>query len=339
MDPFKPETTSNKDAKILMTGIRPTGRLHLGNYFSVVKHLLELQEKPDDYNCFLMIADLHALISGLTPEEIRENTIQLVVDLMALDIDPERVKIYRQSDVSGVTYLASILSNLVSVARMNRVPAFKEAMENDDPTMFGFMGYPVMQAADILIMNAEVVPVGPDQAPHIELTRELARKFNSTYGDVFEIPERLDVTSFIVPGTDRRKMSKQFDNCIYVFDSEEETTKKVNSAMTDEKKIHKGDAGDIKKCAVYGYYLAFDRICSDGQPLWAIVEQGCKDGTRGCAECKEACATMINSEFAPHRANRDDSDNMDSILAMAAGAEIAHYHISPIMDKVAKHVL
>ena len=217
--------------KILLSGVKPTGRPHVGNYFGAMKQFVELQ---GDYECFIFIADLHALTTVQDKKELEENTTGVLLDYMAIGLDPKRVTIFKQSDVPQVTELAWIFNCLTTVPYLMRAHAYKDAIANKKEPSVGLFDYPVLMAADILIQNADLVPTGFDQKQHVEITRDIAEKFNNAFGECFKLPEPyIPEQVAIVPGTDGRKMSKSYGNTIPLFGTDEEIEKAVMSIVTD----------------------------------------------------------------------------------------------------------
>ena len=245
--------------KRILTGDRPTGRLHLGHYVGSLKNRIRLQE---EYDCYFIVADLHTLTTA--PEktgDLTQNIKDLVLDYLSVGIDPKKTTIYLQSQIPEVAELAIIFGNLVSVPRLNRMPTLKDVMRDAHIKIpsYGLLGYPVLQAADILMVKADLVPVGRDQESHIEITREIAREFNRLYGEIFPVPEALipkDIGT--LPGTDgKAKMSKSAGNVINLSDSSDEAKKKVMAMYTDPKRVHGDEPGDVTSNPVFIYLEAF----------------------------------------------------------------------------------
>ena len=291
--------------KTLITGDRPTGKLHLGHYFGSIENRVKLQ---DQYDSYILIADVQALTDNFSnPEKVRENVYELALDYLAAGIDPNKSHIYVQSLIPQVAELTVYFSNLVSVSRLHRNPttkyevAQKKALfgEKGEGITYGFLGYPVSQAADIACVNGSVVPVGDDQLPHVEQTREILRKFNSIYGETFNIPEPILSSTPRIKGLDgNEKMSKSLNNCIYLSDDEDTITKKVMSAVTDPNKIKKDDPANPDKCMVYYYHKLIknqniDTVCSE-----------CKKGDRGCVQCKKELSRVIFEFLKPIQEKR-----------------------------------
>ncbi|MSR87753.1 MAG: tryptophan--tRNA ligase [Candidatus Zambryskibacteria bacterium] len=224
-------STSFRTGKILLSGVKPTGRPHVGNYFGAMKQFVELQH---DYETYIFIADLHALTTMQNRQELEESTVGVLLDYMAIGLDPKNVTIFKQSDIPQVTELAWIFNCLTTMPYLMRAHAFKDAEAKNKEINVGLFDYPVLMAADILIQNTDVVPVGQDQKQHIEIARDIAEKFNNAYGETFKLPEPLILENVAtVPGTDGRKMSKSYDNTIPLFASDEEIEKAVMGIVTD----------------------------------------------------------------------------------------------------------
>lgn len=281
----------------ILSGMRPTGEMHLGNYVGALESWVALQEQ---YENFHLIADYHALTTDLDTSKILDNTIEMIIDWLSVGIDPEISPIFRQSQIKEHSELHLIFSMLITTARLERNPTLKEQIKDLKIVnmVYGHLGYPVLQAADILLYKGNLVPVGEDQAPHVEITREIARKFNSVYGEVFPIP-RTKLTSFSrLPGLDRNKMSKSLGNTILLSDSEEEIKKKVRKAITDPQKIRRGDPGRPDICLIYIYQKKFNH--SEAEEIYS----GCTSGALGCVDCKMKCSEAISKKIEPFREKR-----------------------------------
>lgn len=275
--------------------MQPTGKLHLGNLEGALKNWVSLQ---DDYLMHCCIVDWHSLTSEYTNTgDLKEKVFQMAVDYLAAGLDPKKCAIFVQSQVKEHAELHLLFSMLVPIPRLARVPSYKEKRKELGLDSYGFLGYPVLQAADILIYRANYVPVGQDQLPHIELTREIARKFNSLYGEIFPEPEA-KLTKFpVIPGIDGRKMSKSYNNDITMGESSEQTTSKIMRMYTDPKKIYKGDSGHPEECPVY---LLHQIYTPDYKNLYPV----CHSGELGCVECKKLLAKNLNKALEPIRAKR-----------------------------------
>ena len=255
--------------KTVLTGIRPTGNLHLGHYFGACQNWLKLQENPE-YNFYLEIADIQALTDNFNdPDKVYKNVNEIVVDLLSIGLDPKKVNIFIQSLIPEIAELTVIYSNLVTMARLYRNPTIKteiaqkkELFGNEGESVtYGFVGYPVSQAADITAFEGDLVPVGEDQLPLIEQCREIVRKFNSIYGDTLIEPDHLLSKTPRIKGLDGgEKMGKSLGNCIFLSDSEEVVSEKIMGAITDPDKIHKDDKANPEKCMVYYYHKLLDFV-------------------------------------------------------------------------------
>ena len=293
------------EKKVFLTGDRPTGRLHIGHYFGSLKKRVELQESGE-YEPYILIADVQALTDNFNnPEKVRKNVKEVAMDYLSIGIDPEKTTIYIQSLVPECAELTQYYSNLVTIARLERNPTVKTEIAQKrelfgESVTYGFIGYPVSQAADITAFEGNVVPVGEDQAPLIEQCKEIVRKFNSIYGDVLVEPEIMLSEGKRIKGLDgNEKMGKSLGNAIYLSDSEEEVSKKVMSAITDATKIRKDDPGHPDGCMVYYHHNLF----TDKDRCNSICEE-CKRGGRGCVDCKKELASNINAFLAPIREKR-----------------------------------
>ena len=291
--------------KTILTGDRPTGKLHLGHYFGSLENRVKMQY---DYNTYILIADVQALTDNFNnPEKVRENVHELALDYLAAGIDPKQSHIYIQSLIPEVAELTVYFSNLVSVPRLYRNPTTKHEVlqkqeifgNNGEGITYGFLGYPVSQAVDISCVNGNIVPVGEDQLPHIEQTREIVRKFNNIYGETFNVPEPLLSSTPRIKGLDgNEKMSKSLNNCIYLSDDEETVTKKVLSAVTDPNKLRKDDPANPEVCMVYYYHKLIKN------PNIGAVCSECKNGERGCVYCKKELVRQISEFLKPMQERR-----------------------------------
>ncbi len=287
------------DKKIILSGMRPTGKLHLGHWTGALENWVALQN-DGGYSNFHLIADYHALTTNLDTSHIYEYSIDMVLDWLAAGIDPEHSPVFRQSQVKEHTELHLIFSMLITKSRLERNPTLKEQVRDLDlgPISYGYLGYPVLQAADILLYKGEIVPVGDDQLSHIEITREIARDFNRQYGNVFPEPEP-KLTKFArLQGLDGKKMSKSLNNAILLSDSPEDVKKKMKKAVTDPQKIRKGDPGRPDVCLVFTYHKKFN--AAEEQE----IRRGCESGQLGCVDCKMRAAERINEFLDPFRERR-----------------------------------
>ncbi len=267
--------------KIILSGSRPTGALHLGNYFGALENWVKLQE---EYNCYFFIADWHALTTGYEDtSEIKTNIENVVLDFLTSGLDPKKSTIFLQSSMMEHAELHLLFSMITPLSWLLRCPTYKDQlkqMKDKNITTYGFLGYPCLQAADILIYKADYVPVGEDQLPHLEMTREIARRFNFLYGNVFPEPQPMLTKSKVLPGIDGRKMSKSYDNTIAISDTPAEMERKVLMMITDPQRIKKNDPGHPEVCTVY----AFHRIFNEEE--LPDIESRCIKGQIGCVQCK-----------------------------------------------------
>ncbi len=293
------------EKKRILTGDRPTGKLHIGHYFGSLKTRVEMQNSGK-YDPYILIADVQALTDNFNnPEKVRKNVIEVMLDYLSVGIDPEKTTIYIQSMIPEVAELTVFYSNLVTIARLERNPTVKTEIAQKreifgESVTYGFLGYPVSQAADITAFEGEIIPVGEDQLPLIEQCREIVRKFNSIYGEVLKEPEAVLSQTKRIKGLDgNEKMGKSLGNAIYLSDTPEEIIKKVMGAVTDPNRIRKDDKGNPDICMVAYYHNLFtdkkecEKICSE-----------CKEGTRGCVACKKELAKNIIDFLEPIREKR-----------------------------------
>jgi tryptophanyl-tRNA synthetase len=288
---------SNSKKRVL-SGMRPTGKLHLGNYVGALDNWVRMQ---DTYDCFFFIADWHALTTDYAEtSRIKQNSLEVMLDWLAAGLDPERCTMFIQSHVPQHAELHLLFSMVTPLGWLERVPTYKEQRENiqeKDLGTYGFLGYPVLQAADILMYKGDFVPVGEDQVPHVELTREIARRFNMFYSkrmQVFPEPQPLLTPSPKLPGTDGRKMSKSYGNTVLLTDPEAVVRQKLKTMVTDPKRVRRTDPGDPDLCPVGDLHKLF----SDQETL-AKVNEGCRSAGIGCIECKgwaaDALVQILNS--------------------------------------------
>jgi tryptophanyl-tRNA synthetase len=302
--------------RVIVSGARPTGRQHLGNYHGALKSWLRLQ---GSHRCFFFVADWHALTTDWAkPEAIPENTIEMVLDWLAVGLDPERCTIFQQSAVKEHAELYLLLGMMTPVPWLERNPTFKEQREqlqDRDLSTYGFLGYPVLQAADILMYKAWGVPVGIDQAPHVELTREIARRFNATYGSTFPEPETLIGESPKIVGIDGRKMSKSYGNAVFLTDPPEEIDRKLSRMVTDPRRARRTDPGEPTECPAY---MSLHRLYCTPEELH-YQEEGCRTASIGCLECKKIMIKHVVRELEPIRARREQLGADDARAALHTG--------------------
>lgn len=307
------------EKKRSLTGDRPTGKMHIGHYFGSLQNRVKIQNEGN-VEQFVMIADVQALTDNFNnPQKVRDNVYNVLLDYLSVGIDPTKTTIFLQSMVPEIAELTVFYSNLVTIARLQRNPTVKTeiAQKRDlfgESVTYGFLGYPVSQAADITAFEGELVPVGEDQLPLIEQCREIVRKFNSIYGEVLIEPQAVLSSGKRIKGLDgNEKMGKSLGNAIYLSDSEEEITKKVMSAVTDPNRIRKDDLGNPDVCMVAYYHNLF----STKEEVKAVCEE-CKGGKRGCVACKKQLAKNIIEELRPSREKRayyeEHPEEVDKIL-------------------------
>jgi len=287
--------------KPILSGMRPTGKLHLGNYWGALSRWIELQNKGD-YTCFYMVADLHALTTGYQETKgLKSNIDDMVLDWLAAGLDPQKSVIFQQSRVAEHAELSLILSMITPLGWLERIPTYKEQLRElagREIATHGFLGYPVLQSADILLYKAVAVPVGEDQLSHLELCQEIARRFNNFYGPVFPEPKALLGQTPKVPGLDGRKMSKSYGNSIELADTPEELMKKVSQMFTDPTKKRATDPGHPEGCVVCAHHRIYN-------PAWQEREQNCREGKVGCMESKRMLAGLMDKSLAPIREKRE----------------------------------
>jgi tryptophanyl-tRNA synthetase len=346
----EPATSSPRPR--VVSGMRPTGKLHLGNYMGALANWVRLQDK---YDCYFFIADWHALTTDYAdPSQIAPNTVEVMLDYLAAGLDPERSVLFLQSRVKQHTELALLLGMSTPLGWLERVPSYKEMQENlehKDLTTYGFLGYPVLMAADILLYQPDFVPVGQDQQAHVELTRELARRFNFLYGTpgihsvirgeslamtmttwggvgVLPPPENLQDTKVVLPepkvlltpspklpGTDGRKMSKSYGNTILLSDPEPVVRQKLKTMVTDPARVRRTDPGDPDKCPVGDLHKVF----STPETL-AKVYEGCRSAGIGCIECKGWAADSLVKILEPIQQRRAATTEAQAIEILKAGS-------------------
>ncbi len=317
--------------KRVLSGNRPTGKLHIGHYHGALKNWLKLQ---DEYECFFFVADWHALTTNYDNVSTLKNDIQeMVIDWLALGLDPQKSVIYKQSDISEVAELSLYLSMITPLGWLERCPTYKEQLQElkeKDIATHGFLGYPVLQAADILIVHGDFVPVGEDQLAHLELTREIARRFNYLYGDYFGEPQALLTEVRRLPGIDGRKMSKSYGNAIFLSDSPEEIEKKVRQMITDPQRVRRTDKGHPEVCTVFALHKAYS------QDILKDIETQCREALRGCTECKDILAERISESLVDFRKKRAELVKNPEIVSqiLKEGAD----KVKPIASKTLNEV-
>ena len=325
--------------KRILTGDRPTGRLHIGHYLGSLKKRVEMQESGL-YDPYILIADVQALTDNFNnPEKVRKNVREVAMDYLSCGIDPEKTTIYIQSMIPETAELTVFYSNLVTIARLERNPTVKTEIAQKrnifgESVTYGFLGYPVSQAADITCFSGELVPVGEDQLPLIEQCREIVRKFNSIYGDVLIEPQAVLSSGKRIKGLDgNEKMGKSLGNAIYLSDSEEEITKKVMGAITDPGRIKKDDPGNPDICMIAYYFNLFAE-----KEEYETVCKECRAGCRGCVACKKQLAGKIIETLRPIREKRKYYEEHPEIIdkILMDGTAKAKKEAEKTMKKVKK---
>ncbi len=320
--------------KRILSGMRPTGRLHLGNYVGALENWVRLQ---NDYENYHLVADWHTLTTDYEhTRQIPENIHEMVTDWLAAGIDPEKSPIFVQSQVKAHAELYLLLNMIISTGRLERNPTLKDQvrdLELEDAVTAGHLTYPVLQAADIMMYKGEVVPVGEDQLPHIEVTRELARRFNNLYAQespIFPEPEGLLTNFPRLQGLDGRRMSKSLGNTILLADTPEDISTKLRKAVTDPQKVRKNDPGRPDVCLVFGYHQKFNEAET------AEIRSGCESGALGCVDCKKRCSERIVEHLAPiHERRRALESNPSRVVEiLEAGKASANKVADQTMSEV-----
>ncbi len=328
-------TASSQKRKRVLSGMRPTGKLHLGNYVGALQNWVGMQ---DQYECFFCVVDWHALTTDYADtSKVKENSLEVVFDWLAAGLDPEKSVIFMQSHVPGHAELHLLLSMITPLGWLERVPTYKEQRENikdKDLGTYGFLGYPLLQAADILIYKADVVPVGEDQVAHIELTREIARRFNGFYGatkSVFPEPQSLLTPAPKLPGTDGRKMSKSYGNTIMMADPEPVVRQKLKTMVTDPARVRRSDPGNPDLCPVGDLHKIFS-----GKETMAKVNEGCRSAGIGCIECKGWAADSLLRLLSPMQERRRKFEENPKLAwdILEAGSERARNVSGKTMEDV-----
>ncbi len=284
---------------IVVAGMRTTGQLHIGHLAGALENFRRLQ---DSYQSYFFLADLHVLTTHYeNTEDIAANRVEVMLDWLSVGLDPQKAVLFIQSRVPEHTYLHLLLSMIVPIPWVERNTTVKDMirdLELKETASYGLLGYPILQTADIILYKAKYVPVGKDQLPHLEIAREVVRRFNFLYGELFVEPQALLTEFPNVPGVDGKKMSKSLNNDIKIASSEEDTTRKVMSAITDPQKLRKGDKGRPDICTIFTYHRIFNSEES------GEIREGCQNGTLGCVECKKRFAEKLNTSLKPIRERR-----------------------------------
>ncbi|HEX7151047.1 MAG TPA: tryptophan--tRNA ligase [Thermoanaerobaculia bacterium] len=300
----------NQSPQYVLSGLRPTGRVHLGNYFGAIRNWVELQDR---YRCFYMVADWHALTSDYAdPSKVHQATFDAVADWLAAGIDPEKCDVFLQSEVKEHAELHLLLSMVTPLPWLERVPTFKDQqaqLQEKDLNTYGFLGYPLLQTADIIIYRASFVPVGEDQESHLELSREIVRRFNNFYGEVFPEPKPLFTPTPKVPGLDARKMSKSYGNTIGLTESADEIRAKVMTMFTDPNRLRRKDPGNPDICNLYQFHKLFSDTATIER-----VDHECRTATIGCVDDKKLLADIMIEALRPIREKRVELERDPSIV-------------------------
>ncbi|MDH3254255.1 MAG: tryptophan--tRNA ligase [Acidobacteriota bacterium] len=318
--------------KIVLSGMRATGKIHLGNYFGAVKNWVDLQDR---YDCYYFIADWHALTTDYSnTSDIVDNALEMLADWLASGLDVEKSVVFLQSMVPEHAELHLLLSMITPLGWLERVPTYKEQireLNNRDLSTYGFLGYPVLQTADIVLYRADLVPVGEDQASHLELSREITRRFNSQYGHVFPEPQAFFTPTPRVPGLDGRKMSKSYDNTIDLADSPDEIRRKCKTMFTDPTRLRRTDAGHPDACNLYDFH----RLVSP-QEVQDQVARQCRLAQIGCVDDKKLLADRLIEFLEPIRRRREEliQDKGQLLEILRAGSERARSRATETMRQV-----
>ncbi|MEM5787007.1 MAG: tryptophan--tRNA ligase [Syntrophobacteraceae bacterium] len=321
------------ERKRILSGMRPTGRLHLGNLHGALENWIQLQKQ---YECFFFVADWHALTTDYAaPQAIRENTREMVLDWLSAGLDPESCTMFIQSEIKEHAELFLLLGMITPLPWLERNPTYKEQqqqLDQKDLATYGFLGYPVLQAADIIIYRANGVPVGKDQLPHVELTREIARRYNFMYNsEIFPVPDALLTEVPVLPGLDGRKMSKSYGNCIFITEPEESIIEKISKMMTDPQRVRRNDPGNPEVSPVFAYHKLYS-----SPPEVADIAEGCRTARIGCVDCKKRLMKNVIARLAPIREKRLALERRPEKVReiIAAGNERARTEAAATMELV-----
>ena len=332
---LQPPTSPSPSRKRVLSGMRSTGKLHLGNYVGALQNWVRMQ---DEYECFFMVADWHALTTDYADtSRIQENSLEVTLDWLAAGLDPEKSVIFIQSHVPAHAELHLLFSMITPLGWLERVPTYKEQRENikdKDLGTYGFLGYPVLQSADILVYKADCVPVGEDQVAHVELTREIARRFNGFYGSakqVFPEPRALLTPAAKLPGTDGRKMSKSYGNTVMLTDPEAVVRQKLKTMVTDPARVRRSDPGNPDVCPVGDLHQIFS-----SKETMARVNDGCRSAGIGCIECKGWAADALVTLLNPMQERRKKFEENPRLAwdILEAGTQRARQAAGETMDDV-----
>ncbi len=318
--------------KRVLSGIQPSGKLHIGNLVGALQNWVKIQ---DDYECYYFIADWHALTSQYSDtSQVKEYIKDVLVNCLAAGLDPDKVTIFQQSHVLEHAELHLLLSMITPLGWLERVPSYKEKqneVKDKDLNTYGFLGYPLLQSSDIMMYRAHLVPVGVDQVPHLEITREIARRFNNFYGEVFPEPDALLTQFPKVPGIDGRKMSKTYGNCIFLSDSPKEVEQKIRTMTTDPQRIKRTDKGDPELSPVFQLHKIFSSKDEQDE-----VAEGCRTAGIGCIDCKKVLIKNLMTVLEPIWNRRsellDNPDKLEDIIS--SGSNKAQKAAAATMEKV-----
>lgn len=301
-------------AKRILSGMRPTGKLHIGHLFGAIKSWAALQE-DENYECFFMVADWHALSTRyMSPGNMKQDIFDVIVDYISGGVNPEKCTFYLQSHVPEIAELHLLLSMMIPVSWVERCPTYKDQVQSlgQEVATYGFLGYPVLMTSDIICVKGEVVPVGQDQIPHLELAREIVRRFNRLYEEIFPEPQPKLTEHALVPGTDGRKMSKSYNNAILMSDDPDALWEKLRTTVTDPQKIYKGDPGRPEVCNIFYYQKLFN---TPEHVEW--IDKNCRSGALGCADDKKNCFKIMKEKLAPiWRKRKKLEENPEKIYNM-----------------------
>lgn len=323
------ESTENRTRKRVLSGIQPTGELHLGNYLGALRQWVEMQEQ---YDCFYCIVDYHALTGDTPPSVLPGQTVDMAVSLLAAGLDPEKCTLFVQSDVPAVAELQWLFNTVTPVGDLERMTQYKDKSSRVESIPAGLLNYPILQAADILIYRADAVPVGDDQRQHLELTREIVRKWNAKYGDYFVEPDAIIPKVGRIKGLDGdAKMSKSLGNTVEMLAEPDDVWARVRTAVTDPQRVRRDDPGRPEVCNVFSLH---NEVTDPG--LIDDIASQCRAGTRGCVDCKKILAESLSEMFAPARARaaelRANPGQVREILQ--AGAEKARSEAAETLGEV-----
>ena len=320
--------------KRIFSGIKPSGRLHIGNYLGAIKNWITLQ---DEYQCVWGIVDYHAITVPYEPKELEERVIDCVASYIAAGLDPQKSILMLQSKVKEHCELAWILNTITPISWLERVPTFKDKAKQFSSSLnMGLLDYPVLMAADIILYKADAVPVGEDQLPHLELTREIVRRFNNTFGQTFPEPKAITSSGALIKGLNgNSKMGKSLENCIYLDETPEEIWKKLSTAVTDPQRIRRNDPGDPEMCNIFSLHKLFSK-----KEQIDYVNNGCKTADIGCLDCKKILSNNIAAELSPIRKKlielKNNRDYLKDVLneGIRKSKEIAIQTMSEVYDKI-----